>query len=343
MSSKTPTKKIDPKLILTYSLISCLLMLFSLTLFWGVIDPPPSADSYIFTRLSRELPSYSTSSDWIRVDRPDLYWQEAYIPDRIFEDAYETPIWVHPPLANILAWPFVQLIENERLLKIIPVFLLLISLYLIYLALRKKEKTSWHLLVYFAPIPLMTVALYGVPYFYHDTFMVLFLTLSMYLISRKSKWKYLAAAMMVLTKTPAIIFLLPLALWDRNWKMMLPGLAIIPYLGITWAVTGNPLYILDHWITMSTYIKLHYEAFISQNIPNIIIYSGIYIYLPILGYSIWKCWKLRDYYYAPVLGILSLVVASWAFIPYQMTPMLISLPIMVSIFFKKPNVVQAVK
>jgi len=313
-SGKTKSK-LDPKLILKTALVSLLLTMLLLTLFYGIFNPEDSADSYVFTRLTKSLPSYSTSSDWIRVDRPDLYWENEYMPDRIFEDAYETPIWVHPPLPNILTWPIVQLTDNFRLLKVIPTGLFLISLYLLYLTLRKKLK-PWQLLVCFSPVPFMTVALYGVPYFYYDTFMISFFVISIYLISRNSRWRYLTAVLMVLSKTPAIILLIPLALWNKNWKMLLPGLAIIPYLIATWVVSGNPFYIIDHWMTMSTYIQMHYEAYLANNIFNIILYSGVYIFIPILVLSIWKSWKLRGYYYAPVLGLIALILAGWAFIPY---------------------------
>lgn len=339
--------KPDPKSILTSLVVTLLITLLSLTLFWGVFFPKPSADSYVFTRITEELPSYSTSSSWIRVDRPDLHWEEDYIPDKIFEDAYERPIWIHPPLANILAWPFVKLVQltspsriigpdNERLLKVVPIIFFLLSLYLIGLTLRKTLK-PWQILVCLSPIPIMTTALYGVPYFYHDSFMVLLLTLSIWLISKKSRWKYLVITLLVLTKSNAAIFLIPLAIWDRNWKIMLPGFGFLAYMGLTWSVTGHPLYVFEHWSTMSGYIRLHYEGFLSKNIGNAILYSGYYIYIPILIVSLIRAIRLRNKLYAPIFGIIGLLLASWAIIPYQMTPLLIGLPIMLSTMFKEPN------
>ena len=319
--------------ILGSTLLSLLITMLSLTLIWGIVSPDPSADAEIFTRLTRELPNYSTSASWIRADRPDLHWQEPYMPDKIFDDAYEKPIWVHPPLANILAWPFVKLIQNERVLKIIPVILFIISLYLIYLTLRRSMVT-WKVLVCFSVIPLMTTAVYGIPYFYHDAFMNILLALSIYLIGKKSRWKYLAITALVLTKSNAAIFLIPLALMDKNWKLLLPGLGFFAYIGLTWYVTGTPLYVFEHWNTMSYYIKLHYEGFLLKNPLKAIIYSGYYIYVPILLFSIYRTIRLRSKPYAPIFGIIGILLASWAIIPYQMGAMLIILPIMMSIIPK---------
>ena len=325
---------IDPKKILTSALLGFLFTLLMLILYWGTVFPDPSADAEIFTRLTRELPSYSPSADWIRIDRPDLHWSEPYMPDKIFDDAYEKPVWIHPPLANILAWPFVKLIKNERLLKIIPALLFLGSLYLVYLTLKNRGTKPWQLLVCFLPVPLMTTAMYGVPYFYHDAFMVPLLALSMWLISKKSNWKYLVITALVLTKTNAAIFLIPLALWDRNWRIILPGIGFFVWVGVTWLVTNNPFYIMNHWSTMSGYIKIHYEEFLVKNIGKAILYSGYYIYVPVLVVSIIKSIRLRGEFYAPVFGVVGLMLASWAIIPYQMAPILLALPIMVSTLFK---------
>lgn len=181
----------------------------------------------------------------------------------------------------------------------------------------------------------MTTAIYGTSYFYHDAFMNILLALSIYLISSKNNWKYLAITALVLTKSNAAIFLIPLALMDKNWKVILPGFGLFAYMGWTWGVTGSPLYVFEHWNTMSRYIRLHYEeSSLLKNILNAIIYSGYHIYVPILIISIYKTIKLRTKLYAPILGIIGLLLASWALIPYQMGAMLIALPILVSTIFK---------
>ena len=346
MSSSGWSKQIEWKSIMRSTIVSLLSTLFLLTLFYGVVHPEESADSYVFTRLTKSLPSYSTSSSWIRVDRPDLHWEEDHIPDTIFEDAYETPIWVHPPLPNYLTWPLVQLTENTKILKLLPIILFTLALFFLYKAYKDRLKL-WQMLVCFTPIPILTVGLYGVPYFYYDMFMGFFFALTVYLIFKGSKWKYLTACLMVLSKTPAFALIVPLVLlqyhleykgdWRealrRSWKMLLPALTLAPYLLATWIISDNPFYIIDHWYTMSYYTRLHYNVFLSENWSQVLIYSGAYIFLPILIYSIWRAWKLRGHYYAPVLGAITMVLASWAFIPYQMLPMLLAMPIMVSLAF----------
>lgn len=329
-------KRLDPKTVLSFALLSFLVVVMGFSLQNGIFNTKPSADEYYFTRITMNLPNYSTSSSWVRVDRPDLHWEEDYMPDKIFEDAYEKLIWVHPPMAHILAWPYVKLVspdyeENWQYLKILPTILFGLSLTFVYLTLRKRFE-GWKILIGFMPISLLYTGLHGVPYLYYDGFMVFMLTLTIYLISRGSKFKYLTACLLFLTKTPAIAFAIPLLFMDnRNFKMLLPMLSVLPYYIMTWVVSGDMLYIPHHWMIMQEYTQFHYEHFILANILDSILYSGIYIFAPIVGLAAYRVIKNLSYYNFGIiaLGAIGAGLTGWAIIPYQIQTLLISIPFMV--------------
>jgi len=83
-------------------------------------NTPMWMDEYVFYRLSMGLPDYSTSSDWLFVDRPstinpmDTWEGKTDLPfdrDYSLRWIYDNKVYSHTPLAPILVYPAVKTLD----------------------------------------------------------------------------------------------------------------------------------------------------------------------------------------------------------------------------------------
>ena len=229
---------------------------------------PIWADEYVFLKITDQLPKYSSTSKWLNDAEFSIT-----ADTEIGQIAYEGEVWGHPPMGNLLVWPLTKAVGNfiERI-WIYRVFYGIIMLVTIGLLADVIRRKFGYLVASFALLPLLIAPslLQAGIYVYHDAAMCLFLALSIWLIEVRpeSKWKYVTATAMVLSKIYAGMFLVPLALlyWNKNWKVILCGLGLVPFLVYAWVVTGDPLYIVSHWSAANAW---NWETFRVIVLPSI--------------------------------------------------------------------------
>ncbi len=280
-------------------------------------------DEYVFYRLSRQLPDMQTSVDWLFVDRPDLVLGDRQLNIQL----YDIPIALHPPLANYLVWPFAQLTDSIQILRLIPIILSLVTLWLTYLIVKRRLGNSLLTLLVLSPILLFKEVLAaGGTYFYYEAFMVFFLVLTIYLSDKGSKWRYLSAAAMVLSKMPGVLFLIPLVIKERNWKMLLPGIVLLPYYVATVVITGDPLYLLSHWLDMKVDTEYYFVTGVLPNIGQLILRSCLIqfgmILIPSIYFALKQTAETKQTWLVVLLGLSVLLGIGWSFVFYQMFSMI---------------------
>lgn len=282
---------------------------------------PMWMDEYVFYRLAGQFPDYHTTSDWFWEDRPALLapsteWPEerAGVSKReFFSIIYDTPIYTHTPLPVLLVSPVVKAlnwtadnsytnhIENSEynssqaesttaILRMIPIGLFATSMCLIFALL--KRKVGHYALFTTIPVIFSLTLLSGSMWFYWDAFMMFFLALTLYLMETRpdSKWRYVSACCLVNTKLYiGILFLVPLIL--KNKKVGLAILSIIPFYITTWVVTGDPFYVISHYIAQIPIREYIYSYWTSTESFNVITKTwGLqtYLILTIGGLALFK-------------------------------------------------------
>lgn len=221
-------------------------------------------------------------------------------------------VWVHPPLANLILWPFAQLTDNIKLLRLIPVTLTMSSLLLAFLIVRRRLNPFLALLS-IAPILLYRQVIAGGAFFWNEAFMLFFLMLAIYLTGR---WKYVAACALVLSKLPGILFLLPLAVKDKDWKFLLPGSILAVFAVALWSVGSSPLGLFASWTYKIPIVSPYYRGYITTNWIALTTQTGI-ITAPILALpGIKLLWKEK--WLVTAIAISLLIGAGWAFLTYQL-------------------------
>lgn len=243
------------------------------------------------------------SIDWSAVDADR---------DELFSMVYETPIYTHPPLPVILVSPIVKglnyladkniipHIEEEpgilgiseedarnsraevitNILRLISISLCTFSMYLMYKIAQAKYKTSiWLFAMPIASSIIMLAS--SMSLFYWDVFMMFFFILTLYLMEKKSKWQYLAACCLVNTKIfVGIALLIPLIIKafkdNRDWKMILPVLSIIPFYMATFIITGEPFYLFTHYLAQTQIHDIIYEMYSLWDYVKVLFAIGIH-------------------------------------------------------------------
>ena len=280
----------------TYIAIFCMLIL----IFVGIVTcdfiiltkQPIWADEYIFLRITNNLPEYSSDKEWLN----DYNGYSIDLDNKLYDFAYTAKVWGHPPAANLLALPIVKIVGDFNnsiwVYRLLYVFLMLITVGLLIDVIRRR---FGYAVASFALIPMLLsqhLIMAGI-YVYHDAAMCLFLALTIWIIEvkPKSKWKFVAASAMVLTKIYAVAFILPLALLYYNvnkdkadmYRMFACALSLGLFLIYQWIVTGQMLYIFtEHWLLSNSW---NWETFRVITLPNIwaIVFDwGLYIHFPLV-------------------------------------------------------------
>lgn len=284
----------------------------------------PSMDEYVFVNLTQSLPRYESDVEWAH-EWFHKYWdRDRWLGDdketvrwkNVWHQAYDHPVWVHPPLANILAWPLVQT-GDFHLMRLSSSVLILLS---ILLVMRKACTSPLRTVLAFLPLFAGATILFAtLNTFYHDTFVLALLAVSLHLReSRYKKLLYLTLSLMVLTKLTAAVFLIPFVVSDR--KLALCGLVLVPYLLHVWHVTGDPLYLWHHWTTMERWLDTWActPTRIAAGLTAVL--GFLVVSLPMVAYSI----RQKRYFY-PILYFIGLLMGvGWAGYFYHLYPMMLS-------------------
>lgn len=314
------------KLFLLIGIVIFASILFSLV--YTASKNPVYSDEYVFYKVSRELPAYSSSANWILVDNPDFItlkseqvWGRDIIV-KVYKLAYEKPVWVHPPLDSVLVYPFVKITDNIKDLRAIPITLTIGSLILLFLILRRRLSPILAAITISPVLLFDEITMFGGIYFYHEAFMLFFLILTIYLSEVKSRWKYVAGAALALSKLPAVAFLLPLMIKDRDWKYLLSATVIIPYWIATWVVGGSPFYLINHWLAMSEVARtIFWAGNILPQLGVYLIHSGLAAFIVIIIPSLYFAVKEKQYWLLVAALIAVVLGVGWAGIYYQMIEM----------------------
>lgn len=268
-------------------------IIFFLSIMWGMsLSSPMWMDEYVFYRLASQFPEYSTTKDWLFVDRPttltrSVDWEEKGLDrEKAFFLTYNTKIYPHTPLAVMLVYPVVkglnyladkeiiphiedepgdtattqaEIVNNRTelmtgILRIIPMALFGIALWLIFKL--SKYKVGYGAYLFALPVAISVMMLPGNYLFYWDAFMMFFFVLTLYLMETRpnSKWKYITACALVNTKIfIGIWFTLPLIIKAIINDRRRGWLMCLPVLSIL------PFYIATVAVTGNPlYIFTHY-------------------------------------------------------------------------------------
>lgn len=276
----------------------------------------------------------SESIDWDKADceqRP------------MFDLVYETPIYTHTPLPVMIVAPLVQglnwladkgimpHIEDEPgligvseeevagskaeiitiILRMIPIFLCGASIWLMYKIM--SHKVGINVWIFAIPLSFGIVLIAGSSYlFYWDVFMMFFFVLTLYIMEVKpnSKWKYVTACCLVNTKMfLGIAFLGILVVkaikndWKTSWKMMLPTLSIIPFYIATVVVTGEPFYIITHYLNQTIIHNLMYTYFSAWDYVVMLFGQGVIQVVVMTAPILWFWKKYPEYALFWIFGI----------------------------------------
>jgi len=262
---------------------------------------PIFADEYVFLKITNQLPKYDSTSEWLNDTEFSIK-----ADTEIAQMAYEGKVWGHPPMGNLLVWPLVKIagdfINKIWVYRVFYGTMMLLTVWLLADVIRRK---FGYLIASFAMLPLLIAPslLQAGIYVYHDMAMCLFLALSIWLIEVKpqSKWKYATATAMVLSKIYAGIFLVPLALlyWHKNWKVILCGFGLIPFLTYSWIVTSDPLYIVTHWSAANAWNWETFRVIVLPSIWDFVYAWGLYIHVPlVIGGIIAWARRMREVHWA---------------------------------------------
>ncbi len=246
--------------------LAIILIIFGLVMFLYNINTPMWLDEFIFTKLSMNLPHYSTTSNWVYSEGtrfiPTIQGYNSWDINS-YKLIYDAPIYLHMPIAPIIVWPLTHFTDNIYILRIFSIIIALACMLLAYLI--SKKLTGNYAFTIFLPILISIGLLSGAMWFYWDIFMVFFFLLTLYLMEVKpnSKWIYVAGICLVLTKM-YIGMLLLLILMFKNKKIFFCSLAIIPIYIWTLIVTGDLLYWLTHYTNQ---IQFHNDMYTKYIFP----------------------------------------------------------------------------
>ena len=229
-------------------------ILMSCIIFSGFINQIPASDEMVFIRLTDNLPKYESYKEWWSLDGKTSPSEVLGLetPNPAF-NRYNQLVWWHPPVANYLSYPLVKLLYSEdsldtirqgvKNLRVVAWLMTTMTIGCIGFLLWKRLGNSLNLLLATIPL-LLTLPFYNVfgnNWFYHETFMCLFLSIALVLrVTKYRKYIYIPLALMVGSKITGFIFLIPFVL--ENKKTAFCSLILLPYFIQCYFGSGNFFY-----------------------------------------------------------------------------------------------------
>lgn len=295
-------------------------------------------DEYFFYRTTMNLPNLETTGLWLTEEKaPNPMAVDDYARG-LFDRAYTTPIWIHPLLPNVVAYPvamlFSDVAEQIQWLRLFDVVVIIVTVGLFLDVIRMKTNGVVASVSVF-PMMVGRYLLANGIMFYNDLFMWLFFALAMWVITRRphSRWVLPLIVATVLMKINAIVLLVPLLLylhyqtgdkWVVAKVMVVSVLVFAGYLVVQAIVASDALYVLHHW----SGLDYAYSNFGRNVLPYIWDYAvswGLWISLPLLaaGIVIALTKRIKAFYGFAAFGVVTLLYSfGWGFYAYQVYPVM---------------------
>lgn len=297
-------------------------------------------DEYFFYRVTMNLPHLETDGMWLTEEvAPNPMGVDEYAKG-LFERAYTTPIWVHPLVANVIAYPVVMLFSDVagqiQWLRLFDVAMIIATV-ILFLDIIKRKTNGAIAGVCILPMMVGKYLLANGIMFYHDLFMWLFFALTMWMITRKphSKWIVVLASLTVLMKLNAVLLLIPMLLYlwyqtrDRHKVLrvvIVPTLALAVYLAFQAVVAGDALYLLHHWSKLG-YATTNFRRHVLPYLWDYVFAWGLWVSIPLIigGIVMAIVKKVKAFYgFASFAFVTLLYSFGWGFYSYQVFPMMYS-------------------
>lgn len=315
-------------------------------------------DEYFFYRVTMNLPSLETTGGWLTedvapnaqgVDRPAIY---------LFDQAYTTPIWIHPPIANYIAYPIAMLFddvaEQIQWLRLFDVVIIILTVVL-FLDVIRRITNPYVAAISVLPMTVGRLLLANGIMFYNDLFMWLFFALTLWVITRNphSKWIILLSLVTVLCKMNALILLVPILLYlnyQTKDKIVIAKVGIVSVVGFVGymvfqaIVAGDALYYFHHWGRLNANTKLNITMNVLPNIWNYVFSWGLWVSFPLLFAGIVLIIKrrIKVFYGFAAFGVATLLYSSWGFFAYQVYPIMYASMFMVPVVWFSSHIKEGV-
>jgi len=228
-----------------YITLLCLILIVGISPL-KLYEDIPWGDELVMVGVAKRFPDYHTELLDYTAGQDLDFVNKNY---EHYSLVYDVEFYCHPPIAVILSYPLVRITDNLKLLRIFSwlVFSLTIAalFYLLY-----EERKEWLYLVLPAVVMLLGFGIIcnATNTFYHDTFMLAFLTGSIFLWrfrdGKYRKFSYITLALMVNCKIYAFLFLIPFMFQER--KVILLSLTLLPYFIWAYFSTGNFFFPITH-------------------------------------------------------------------------------------------------
>jgi hypothetical protein len=188
--------------------------------------------------------------------------------------------------------------------------------------------------------------------FYNDLFMWLFFALTMWVITRnpRSRWIIPLALVTVMCKMNALLLLAPILLYlhyQTKEKIIIVKVGIISvavfvaYMVFQDIVAGDALYFLHHWGTLNPNAKLNITANVLPHIWSYVICWGLWVSVPLLvaGIPLIIKRKMGAFYGFAAFGAVTLLYGfGWGSYAYQVYPVMYASMFMVPALWFSSNI-----
>lgn len=306
-------------------------------------------DEYFFYRITQNLPNYATTGAWLveegapnpeGVDDAAVY---------LFDRAYTTPVWIHPLIANFVAYPITLLFDDApkqiQWLRLFDVVMIIFTA-VMFLDIIKSHTNGIVAGISVLPMLVGRYLLANGIMFYHDLFMWFFFALTMWVITKRpnSKWIIPLSVLTVLSKMNAPLLLIPVLLYlyyQNRDKMMLvkvgvsSTVAVFGYMAFQAVVTGDPLYVFHHWSALS-YAQTNFGKNVLPYLWDYVWSWGLWMSVPLLVVGIFMAVKRRiiAFYGFAAFGLITLMYSfGWGFYGYHVFPMMYASMFMIPVIW----------
>lgn len=312
-------------------------------------------DEYFFYRVTTNLPNYETDGLWFCEEgAPDKMSLEQYEKGR-YSKAYTTPIWVHPLVANYVAYPIAMLFddvpEQIQWLRLVDMAIIILTVGL-FADIIRRHTTPYVAALCVAPMLVGRLLLASGIMFYNDLFMWLFFAVTMWVIAvrPRSKWVIALAALTTLCKLDAPLLLLPILLYlhyQAGEKAIVARVGAISvavfvgYLAFQAIVAGDALYVIKHWMALNPTAKNNIIINVLPNLWSYVISWGLWVSLPLLlaGTVLIIKRKIKAFYGFAAFGVVVLLCGfGWGCYAYHVYPVMYASMFMVPVIWFRSGI-----
>ena len=307
-------------------------------------------DEYFFYRTTMNLPHLATTGGWLTedvapnaqgVDRPAVY---------LFDQAYTTPIWIHPLIVNYIAYPIAMLfddvVEQIQWLRLVDVVIIILTVVL-FLDIIRRRTNPYIAAISVLPMMVGKLLLANGIMFYNDLFMWFFFALTMWVITVRphTKWIILLASVTALCKINAPLLLAPILLYQYYLTKdktviarvgIISVVAVLGYMTFQAIVAGDALYVLHHWGRLSSNANLNITANVLPHLWIYVFSWGLWVSIPLLvaGTVLAIKRKIKVFYGFVAFGVIALLYGfGWGSFAYHVFPVMYASMFMIPVIW----------